>query len=351
MRVTANQVTYLRLLLLPLPVWLMYMGYPHHRAVALLSLGVFVLLGLTDALDGWLARRYGSTPIGALLDPIADKIFLVAAFVPMADVGLVTFFPVLIIFVRELAVTALRSIALEEGFEFKTSAAAKLKTTVQMAGAGFILLIRLFPDPVVTGWILATAFAGSLVPGIVQAARGRRPGWMAVSAAILFGVVGLARVIWEPALAARAIMVIIIGFTVWTGIEYLWGMRSVLLGRIRRLPVEALRLVALSTVLPVLFVRALDRTGAPTVTILGLVAAEIAVGGIDNSLAQAGRPRGPWPDLLRVLVQAACGAAVFAALDTSHLHPSAARFAALGALIATLADLVVRAVRHRDVFR
>lgn len=351
MRVTANQVTYLRLLLLPLPVWLMYQGYPDDRAVALLAMAVYVALGLTDALDGWLARRYGSTPIGALLDPIADKIFLIAAFVPMADIGLVTFFPVLILFVRELAVTVLRSIALEEGFQFKTSAAAKLKTTVQMAGAGVIFLIGLFPDPAVIGPILGTLFAGSLVPGIVRIARGRRPGWMAISAAVLFGIAGLTRAIWEPAGAVRAIMLVIIAFTVWTGLEYVWGMREVLYRRMRRLPLEAVRLVTLASVLPVLFLRALDRTGAPTVTILMLVAAEIAVGGLDNFLVQAGRRRGPWPDLARALVQAACGAAVFMALDTAHLHASVARFAAFAALIATLADLAGRGLRDRDAFR
>jgi hypothetical protein len=146
-------------------------------------------------------------------------------------------------------------------------------------------------------------------------------------------------------------MVIIIGFTVWTGLEYLWGMRAVLAGRIRRHPVEALRLVALASVLPGLFLRALDRTGAPTVTILVLVAAEIACGGVDNFLVQVGRPRGPWPDLGRSLVQAACGVAVFFALDTSQLHPSIARWAAQGALIATLADLAIRLLRERDAFR
>jgi CDP-diacylglycerol--glycerol-3-phosphate 3-phosphatidyltransferase len=351
MRVTANQVTYLRLLLLPLPVWLMYHGFPDDRAIALVSLAAYVLLGLTDALDGWLARRHGSTPIGALLDPIADKIFLIAAYVPMADVGLVTFFPVLILFVRELAVTALRSVAIEEGFAFKTSAAAKLKTTVQMAGAGMILLIRLFPAAEVIGPILGVAFAGSLIPGIVVLARGRRPGWMPISAALLFGIAGLTRVLWDPLEAARAIMVIIIGFTVWTGLEYLWGMRAVLAARIRRRPVEAVRLLALAAVLPGLFLRALDRGGAPTVTILVLVAAEIACGGVDNFLVQVGRPRGPWPDLARALVQAACGVAVFFALDTSQLHPSIARFAAQAALIATLADLASRLLRQRDAFR
>jgi phosphatidylglycerophosphate synthase len=263
----------------------------------------------------------------------------------------VTFFPVLILFVRELAVTALRSIALEEGFEFKTSPAAKLKTVVQMAGAGVLLLIRLFPDAEKIGPILGAIFAASCIPGIVILARGRRPGWMAISGATLFGLAWLIRIIWEPGEAARAIMLVIIAFTVWTGLEYLWGMREVLIRRIQRLPVDGLRLLALSSVLPVLFLRALDRTGAPTVTILLLVAAEIAVGGVDNFLAQVGRTRGPWPDLVRTAFQAVCGIAVFMALDTASLHPSVARIAAVVALAITLIDLAARVARQRSAFR
>ena len=78
----------------------------------------FILLGLTDAVDGMLARRYGGTPLGALLDPVVDKIFLVATFGPLADLKIVA--PVLVglLFIRELAVTALRSTALEKKVKF-----------------------------------------------------------------------------------------------------------------------------------------------------------------------------------------------------------------------------------------
>lgn len=355
MRITANQVTYARLLLLPLPVWMMYRGYNAdadlaNRPLLMGSLAIFILLGLTDALDGWLARKHGSTPIGALLDPVADKIFLVCAFVPMSDLRMVPPALVMIVFFRELGVTFLRSLALEERVEFKTSAAAKLKTTVQMAGAGYILLFLVFPKPQHIFPILGVSVLGSLVPAAVALARGRRPGWMAISSAVWFTAVLVARWLLEPHAAVAALMVAITGLTLLSGLEYFWGMREVLARRFAGAPIDAVRFAGLSLVLPLLFIPALDRTGAPTITILVLLAAEVAAGGLDNSLAQNGRGRGPVPDLLRCAVQAAAGVAVVLLLE-GDFHPAAARAAAGVALAATLGDVLVRLARHRDIFR
>ena len=181
-RVTANQVTLARLVLLPLPV---AMVYRNTHAFMLGALFIYIVLGLTDALDGYLARKYGSTALGALLDPVVDKIFLVAGFVPLADFQIMPTTLVFILFIRELAVTALRTIALAEGFSFKTSAIAKLKTTVQMAGSGLILIIWLFPEEATILTILSIAALGFCTPVIVAAVRGRKPGWMAWSSAAL----------------------------------------------------------------------------------------------------------------------------------------------------------------------
>ena len=355
MRVTANQVTCLRLLLLPLPVWMMYRAYnpdPElaNRPLLMGALAIFILLGLTDALDGWLARKHGSTPIGALLDPVADKVFLVCAFVPMSDLRMVPPALVMLVFVRELGVTFLRSVALEERFEFRTSAAAKVKTTVQMAGAGYILLFLAFPKPEHIFPILAVSVAGALAPAIVAFARGRRPGWMAISAAAWFTGVLVARIVFSPQAAVAAVMVAITGITLLSGLEYLAGMRTVLARRFAAAPVDAVRFAGLSLVLPLLFIPALDRTGAPTITILFLLAAEVAAGGLDNSAAQNGRGRGPYPDLARCLVQAAAGFAVVWLLEGDY-HPVAARAAAATALAASVGDFFIRLGTNRDLFR
>src|SRR5262245_12185613 len=200
------------------------MVYRNTHEFMLGALFIYILLGLTDALVGYLARRYGSTALGALLDPVVDKIFLVAGFVPLADFQIMPTTLVFILFIRELAVTALRTIALEEGFSFKTSAIAKLKTTVQMAGAGLILLIWLFPNDATILGILAVATLGFCTPVIVSAVRGRRPGWMAWSSAALGVVLFLTRWVLPQKQAIFALMSLIVAITVYSGLEYAWGM-------------------------------------------------------------------------------------------------------------------------------
>src|SRR5215831_669059 len=262
------------------------MVYRNTHGWMLGALAVYIVLGLTDALDGYLARRYGSTPLGALLDPVVDKIFLVAGFVPMADFQIMPTTMVFILFIRELAVTALRSIALEEGFTFRTSTVAKLKTTVQMVGAGFILLVWLYPDDRTIRAILGASFVVSLAPAAIALARGRRPGWMAWSSIALVGATLAIRVLLPPKPAIFAIMSVILSITIYSGAEYVWGMRRVLLARFRRAPIEAVRLAGLSLAVPVFYLPALDRADGPTFAILGLLAAEVAEGGLDNSLVQ-----------------------------------------------------------------
>jgi CDP-diacylglycerol--glycerol-3-phosphate 3-phosphatidyltransferase len=345
-RITANQVTLLRLVLLPLPVALVYRNT---HAYMLAALAVYVLLGLTDVLDGYLARKHGATPLGALLDPVVDKIFLVAGFVPLADFQIMPTTLVFILFIRELAVTALRSIALEEGFTFKTSSIAKLKTTVQMAGAGFILILWLFPDDAVIRPILMVATAGFCAPAIAAAVRGRRPGWMAWSSAALGASILAVRWFLPTKSAIFALMSFIVAITLYSGAEYVWGMRRVLRARFTRSPIEIVRLAGLSLAVPVFYLPALDRPDDPTFAILALLAAEFAQGGLDNSLVQIGYVRSPVPDLLRSGVQAACGAVLIWAL-VSGATPRTATAATVFALGMTLGDLGVRVWRHRRDF-
>lgn len=346
MRITANQVTLLRLVLLPLPVALIYRNT---HAFMLAALAVYVLLGLTDVLDGYLARKHGSTPLGALLDPVVDKIFLVAGFVPLADFQIMPTTLVFILFIRELAVTALRSIALEEGFTFTTSSIAKLKTTVQMAGAGFILILWLFPDDAAIRPILYVATVGFAVPLAVAFFPGRRPGWMAWSSAALGASILAVRWALPVREAIFAMMAFIVAITLYSGAEYAWGMRRVLAARFTRSPIEIARLAGLSLAVPVFYLPAIDRPDDPTFAVLGLLAAEFAAGGIDNSLVQMGYVRGPVPDLVRSGVQAACGAVLIWAL-VSGATPRTATAATLFALGVTLGELGMRVWRHRRDF-
>ncbi len=159
MKISANQITTLRIVLLPLPLFLIY-GGTASRVAALLILSV---LGLTDYLDGFLARKYGVTSLGRLLDPIADKIFVAVTLVPLADLQILPMWIVWPIFFREFLVTEMRRFMTPERKGLRVTELAKIKTTLQMIGVGLILLTNTFPDKTVTisflaGLFLATVF-------------------------------------------------------------------------------------------------------------------------------------------------------------------------------------------------
>ena len=101
MRITANQVTIARLLAMPLLGALAY-GEEQTRIFAVI-LGT--LIGLTDTVDGYLARKHGTTVLGSLLDPVADKVFIVVCYGCCADLGMFSWAITAAILSRELLVT------------------------------------------------------------------------------------------------------------------------------------------------------------------------------------------------------------------------------------------------------
>src|SRR6266576_2176702 len=146
-RITANQVTFLRLALIPIPCWLLYQGVRGQYAALIFA----TLLGCTDFIDGYLARKHGPTVLGGLLDPIADKVFVAFAYMPFADVGMVPAWAVALMFVREFLVTALRSAYEQRDLSLKTSYLAKAKTWTQMQGIGILVLFPLIGDRKIIG--------------------------------------------------------------------------------------------------------------------------------------------------------------------------------------------------------
>src|SRR5258706_15019751 len=103
--ISANQVTALRLILLPIGAYCLYGG----MAARYFALVFMTLVGCTDFVDGYLARKYGTTKLGSLMDPIADKVFVAVVFVPFADMGWLPIWVVGGIFIREFLVTAART--------------------------------------------------------------------------------------------------------------------------------------------------------------------------------------------------------------------------------------------------
>lgn len=126
----ANILTGTRILLIPLYLWLFAQKRWDTTLGALL---VFIFAAVTDFYDGKLAReRREVTKIGKFMDPLADKFLVLGALAQFWVMGLVNMWLVGIIILRDVWVTLLRIIAIQRGTELKTSADAKLKTTIQL---------------------------------------------------------------------------------------------------------------------------------------------------------------------------------------------------------------------------
>lgn len=101
----------------------------------------FVVAGITDYLDGYLARNvYGITSFGRLMDPLADKVMVCAAFVSFTALGLVPAYIVVIIIAREFLVTGLRLLAIEKGLLISAGRWGKHKTIWQITAIIVILV-------------------------------------------------------------------------------------------------------------------------------------------------------------------------------------------------------------------
>ena len=97
------------------------------------------LLAMSDGIDGWLARRQGTTRSGAFLDPLADKVVVLGALVALVAKGIVWWLPVAVIAVREIAMSVYRSVAGRHGISIPARNSAKLKTLVQDIAIGMCL--------------------------------------------------------------------------------------------------------------------------------------------------------------------------------------------------------------------
>ncbi len=136
---TPNILSLIRIILTPLFIILLFADFKMAKVFALL---VFAIAAITDAYDGHLARKYNQiTPEGKFLDPLADKILVLSAFISFALINIIDFWMVGIIIFRDLFVTGLRFIMSSRGFEFVTSKLSKYKTAFQLT---IIILTLIF---------------------------------------------------------------------------------------------------------------------------------------------------------------------------------------------------------------
>lgn len=136
-----NQLSLLRVILAPVFLILFLSGNVFYKQLSIL---VFTVAALTDWYDGWHARKYGlESKFGIFLDPLADKILTSAAFIGFYLIGLIPLWMVLIIVVRDILITLLRSYQEFNGKTIKTAYIAKVKTFIQMTYIFLILILLL----------------------------------------------------------------------------------------------------------------------------------------------------------------------------------------------------------------
>lgn len=151
----ANRVTIGRIAAIPLNLILLYLDRPIWAAV------VFLLIALSDALDGYLARRLKQeSDLGKFLDPLADKILVIATLVALVDLGMAPGLPVILIVARDFLVSAVRLVKSKEGVVVAASDLGKWKTVTQIIAVFMLMLGLPFAVPVLWLSVGLTLFSG-----------------------------------------------------------------------------------------------------------------------------------------------------------------------------------------------
>ncbi len=156
-----NALTLLRIVAVPVLVVALLDQTPDGDLIAA---AVFALAAVTDGLDGYIARRQQSiTTFGKLMDPLADKLLVVAALISLVSLDRLAAWAAMVIIAREFAVTGLRGLAAERGVVIAASWLGKVKTLLQVAA--IFALIVFEPAPAWADALLYLAVAVTVISG------------------------------------------------------------------------------------------------------------------------------------------------------------------------------------------
>lgn len=140
-----NHLTISRFWMTAVMMVCMTLTFPSAHIIALL---IFVLASVTDALDGYLARNFfGVTSFGKLMDPLADKVLVCAAFIGFVELGSLRAWMVVMIIAREFMVTGMRLLMIEKGIVMPAGIWGKVKTTVQMVAIALYFMGLIWDVP------------------------------------------------------------------------------------------------------------------------------------------------------------------------------------------------------------
>lgn len=135
-----NLISILRIILIPLFIYLIFISKVEQRIWALV---VFIIASLTDILDGWTARKLRQeTELGKFLDPLADKFLVIAALISFLILDpLIPLWMVIIIVLRDILLTLMRYLAIKKKAILRTTKFGKIKTAFQMVSIILIIMV------------------------------------------------------------------------------------------------------------------------------------------------------------------------------------------------------------------
>ena len=149
---TASKITLVRILFIPVYMLLMYLSGGEQGAWMWAALLLFMIASVTDFVDGQVARRFNQvSDFGKFLDPLADKLLVIAAMTMFCQWGQISAWVLMVILTREFAVTGLRLVAVGKGKVIAAGLSGKVKTVCTMVGLCFMMA---FPH---TLWLCNTA--------------------------------------------------------------------------------------------------------------------------------------------------------------------------------------------------
>ena len=144
---TANKLTLLRVIMIPVFLLALYLDFPFNQIVALI---IFILASITDFIDGYIARHFNQiTDFGKFMDPLADKLLVTSAMLWFVEVGQMAAWVLLIVIAREFAVSGLRMVAAPKGVVIAAAWSGKIKTASTMV----CICLMLLPIPEVLNTI------------------------------------------------------------------------------------------------------------------------------------------------------------------------------------------------------
>ena len=162
---TASKITLVRVAMIPAFMVTMYLSGGTAGLWMYLSLAMFIIASLTDFVDGYIARHYNQvTDFGKFLDPLADKLLVIAAMSIFCEWGMFPAWALMIVLTREFAVTGLRLVAVQKGTVIAAGWSGKVKTASTMVG---LCVMMALPQIEILGWIVMVVIvATTLYSGI-----------------------------------------------------------------------------------------------------------------------------------------------------------------------------------------